>query len=45
MSTQIKLRRSAVQGRIPTTAQLALGELAINTRDGKIYIKTTRFRC
>jgi len=39
MSTLIKLRRSAVQGRIPTTAQLALGELAINTADGKIYIK------
>ena len=39
MSTTIKLRRSAVAGRIPTTAQLALGELAINTADGKIYIK------
>ena len=39
MSTTIKLRRSAVQGRIPTTAQLALGEVGINTRDGKIYIK------
>jgi len=39
MSTTIKLRRSAVQGRVPTTAQLALGELAINTADGKIYIK------
>jgi len=39
MSTTIKLRRSAVQGRIPTTAQLSLGEVGINTRDGKIYIK------
>ena len=39
MSTLIKLRRSAVAGRIPTTAQLSLGELAINTADGKIYIK------
>ena len=39
MSTLIKLRRSAVAGRVPTTAQLALGELAINTADGKIYIK------
>lgn len=38
MST-IKLRRSAIAGRIPTTAQLELGELAINTQDGKIYFK------
>jgi hypothetical protein len=39
MSTLIKLKRSAVAGRIPTTANLELGELAINTADGKIYIK------
>ena len=39
MSTLIKLRRSAVSGRIPTTTQLELGELAINTADGKIFIK------
>ncbi len=39
MSTLIKLKRSAVQGRVPTTSQLELGELAINTADGKIYIK------
>ena len=39
MSTLIKLRRSAVAGRVPTTAQLELGELAINTADGKIFIK------
>lgn len=39
MSTLIKLKRSAVPGRVPTTAQLELGELAINTADGKIYIK------
>ena len=39
MSTTIKLRRSAIAGRIPTTAQLELGELAINTQDGKIYFK------
>ena len=35
----IKLRRSAVEGAIPTTSQLALGELAINTFDGKLFIK------
>ena len=39
MSTTIKLRRSAVAGRIPTTAQLELGEIAINTQDGKLYFK------
>jgi hypothetical protein len=39
MSTLIKLRRSAVPGRVPTTAQLELGEVAINTADGKIFIK------
>ena len=39
MSTTIKLRRSAVAGRIPTVSQLELGELAINTNDGKIYFK------
>ena len=38
MST-IKLRRSAVAGRVPTTAQLELGEIAINTQDGKLYFK------
>jgi PAS domain-containing protein len=39
MSTTIKLRRSAVPGRVPTVGQLDLGELAINTADGKIYFK------
>ena len=39
MANTIKLRRSAVQGAVPTTAQLQLGELAINTYDGKLYLK------
>lgn len=39
MANVIKLRRSAVQGNVPTTAQIALGEVAINTYDGKIYLK------
>lgn len=38
MST-IKLKRSAQPGKIPTTLQLDLGELAINTNDGNIFIK------
>jgi len=39
MSEKIQLRRSAVAGRVPTTAQLDLGEIGINTHDGKVYIK------
>jgi hypothetical protein len=37
MSQIVKLRRSAVEGKRPTNAQLQLGELSINTTDGKIY--------
>ena len=32
-------KRSSVAGKVPTTAQLGLGELAINTTDGKLYLK------
>jgi len=39
MTQTLKLKRSAVSGRAPTTSDLELGELAINTTDGKIYIK------
>ena len=39
MAQTIKLRRSATEGAVPTTGQLALGEVAINTFDGKMYIK------
>lgn len=39
MASNIKLKRSAVQGRVPSTSDLALGELAINTYDGKLYLK------
>ena len=39
MAQTIKLKRSATQGAIPTTSSLALGEVAINTYDGKMYIK------
>ena len=36
-SPVIKIRRSAVSGNAPTTAQLELGELALNTYDGKLF--------
>jgi hypothetical protein len=39
MAQTIKLRRSATADATPTTSQLALGELAINTNDGKLFIK------
>ena len=35
----IKLKRSSVPGKIPTTEQLNLGEVAINTHDGKMFFK------
>lgn len=39
MTQVVQLKRSAVPGKMPTTADLNLGELAINTYDGKIYFK------
>jgi hypothetical protein len=39
MANTFKLKRSAVQGRVPTTGDLQLGELALNTYDGKLYTK------
>ena len=39
MAQTIKLKRSATSGAIPSTASLELGEVAINTYDGKMYIK------
>ncbi len=39
MAQTIKLKRSATQGAIPATSALSLGEVAINTYDGKMYIK------
>ena len=39
MSSNIKLKRSAVESKIPTVSNLSLGELAINTFDGKVFLK------
>ena len=38
MAQVIKLKRSAVVGKTPQTSSLQLGELAVNTADGKIYL-------
>lgn len=39
MTSKVQVRRSAVPGKVPTTAQIDLAELAVNTRDGKLYLK------
>ncbi len=39
MANTIKIKRSAVPAKVPTTSDLALGELALNTYDGKLYTK------
>jgi len=39
MAQTIKLKRTAVSGKIPTTSNLDLGELAINTYDGRIFFE------
>ena len=38
MSQIVKLRRSSVSGQKPTNTNLQLGELALNTTDGKAYM-------
>jgi len=39
MAQNIILKRSAVPGRVPDTGSINLGEVAINTFDGKLYFK------
>jgi hypothetical protein len=39
MANTIQVKRSAVPAKVPTTSDLALGEIAVNTYDGKMYIK------
>lgn len=39
MAQVLKLKRTAVQGKVPTTTSLELGELAINTYDGRIFFE------
>ena len=37
MAAVVKIKRSSVQNRVPTTSQIEAGELALNTRDGVLY--------
>lgn len=39
MANTIRIKRSAVPGKVPATNDLALGELGLNTYDGKLYTK------
>lgn len=39
MANTVKLKRSAVEGRVPSTSDLELGEIGINTHDGKVFVK------
>lgn len=38
---KILLKRSATLGVVPLAGELDLGEMAINTADGKVFIKKT----
>jgi hypothetical protein len=38
----VKLKRSAIAGKAPNTADLQLGELALNTYDGRLFFTTTQ---
>ena len=40
-NNKIILKKSSVEGRIPTTSDLDYGELALNYADGKLYYKNT----
>ena len=38
MAQKILLKRSGISGSIPTTASLEVGEIALNTYDGKAFL-------
>lgn len=37
MASIVKIKRSSVQGKAPTISDIQAGELALNTRDGKLF--------
>ena len=39
MSNNVLIKRSSVQGKVPLTSSLQLGELALNTYDGNLFFK------
>ena len=40
MSNRLLMKRSAVQGRVPLSGDLVAGELAVNSVDGKLFMRT-----
>ena len=40
---KIRIKRSSTPNKVPGTDQLLLGELAINTNDGKLYLEQDQF--
>ena len=41
MSTVIKVKRSETASSVPTTSDLAVGEIAVNTADKKVYVRSS----
>jgi hypothetical protein len=39
MANTIRLKRSAVPGKVPTTSDLSLGEVGMNTYDGALFMR------
>ena len=39
MATNVKFKRSAIGGKRPSISQLELGELALNTNDGRVFTR------
>ena len=39
MEQIVKLKRSSVANKVPTIADISLGEMAMNTEDGKVYMR------
>lgn len=40
MATPIKPRRTSTAGKVPTTSDIADGELCVNSADAKVYIRS-----
>ena len=45
MATPYRFKRSAVAGKRPTLTDLELGEIALNTYDGKLYAEREYWWC
>jgi len=41
MTTVIKIKKSETASSVPTTSDLQVGEVAVNTADKKIYVRSS----